>query len=242
MRRVQAGVFVFLCSISMASFGADTAKKGGASKPRVGTESSMLAKALSLPQIKFFQMFWKWDVGYTYQCQGALGEQFALLNDWLPRIRINTDNGWGGCYQTFGIVDPSNALAHYTFSIDWEPEPGADAGQCGNPGKRNIPIVGHPTPAYFTPPIDINTDDRKLGCTQTWSITPDATVTTSDYEIDLLFYPDDEGIGQCGGTTASDPGSPITVKAGSSVTITIDTDGRYGGCQFSARLRKLSRP
>ena len=206
---------------------------------RAGTELSMMADAVRLPQVKLFQSFTKYDDGDLYQCQGAVGAQFALLNDWLPLIRINTDNGWGGCLQTFGILDPSNALAHYTFAIDWQPEPSADSSQCLNSGRHVIPITANNTVLYMTPPIKIDTDDRRGGCAQTWSVAVDSPAIKPDYVIDILFYPDDQGVDQCR-NTASDPGSPLTARVGSPVRIVIDTDSRYGGCRFSARLRKLT--
>lgn len=97
--------------------------------------------------------------------RGATGVHWAKLGDWTPEIRINADDGWGGCRQTFALLDPTNRLADLTMKVTFAAAPNSDAGQCGDPGERSSQTtrawasagtpreaITRPAPPSTTPP------------------------------------------------------------------------------------------
>jgi hypothetical protein len=162
---------------------------------------------------------------------------WAKLGDWTSPVRINTDDGWGGCQQRFALMDPTNRLADLKLSINFRASAGADAGQCGEPGEREI--IRTATQPAWSRAYRIDTDSRAGGCDWTISV-----AGRNDVEVRVKFYPDDQGIGQCGNPTKSSytPNAPEyhTAKVNASVTLGFNTDGQWGGCEFSLQLVKTT--
>ena len=62
--------------------------------------------------------------GDITHCNGAgYGELSARLGDWLPEVRMDTDERPGGCIQQFAIVDPDNrpGACEQRFSVEGRP-------------------------------------------------------------------------------------------------------------------------
>lgn len=188
-------------------------------------ESEIKSGAVTLHHNFFFD-----DTRDHYQCQGATGSTWAIMGDWLGYVRVNTDDGWGGCVQQFAMLDPLSRYPGLRVSINFVPTSGADAGQCGGEGSRDIDIRA--TQVTWTPPMRINTDSRPGHCNQTWTV-----AGRDDVGVEIIFYPDDEGKDQC--MNAAYPDKPHLAKLGQPVTIGLNTDNNYGGCQLSYRLRRL---
>jgi len=157
------------------------------------------------------------------QCNAlATGIQAVAFGQWTYPIRIDTDNRRGGCVQQFAIFDPANVLAGLKLKVKFVPD---GTGQCDSPGEREIPIRS--TSIEWSDPYRIDTDDRRGGCQQTFTIEG-----RSDVALDVLFNGDADA-GQCGNTGLH------TAVLGQSVQLRIDTDSRRGGCiqQFNLRSR-----
>ncbi|HVT48349.1 MAG TPA: hypothetical protein VHD57_11220 [Vicinamibacterales bacterium] len=205
----------------------------------IGDESLNRLEALSHEGVPILgQKFWYDDHGAAYQCGGSTGISWARLGDWTPDVRINTDDGWGGCLQSFALLDPSNSLSNLKLTIDFSAAPDSDAGQCGEAGEREI--IKTATQPAWSRPYRIDTDSRKGGCRWTMSMSG-----RSDIEVRVKFFPDDQGVGQCGENQTRGPYTPnrpeyLIAKAGEPLTLDLDTDGRWGGCVFSLQLVKTS--
>lgn len=165
------------------------------------------------------------------QCTGATGQQWAPSPDWTPAIRIDTDNRPGGCQLAFGIHDSDHALDGARISYTFLPSSDDASGQCGNyQGTYPMPIKRIRT---FGQPVRIDADNRPGYCNLAFTVSG-----RDDVALDVQFYADGDA-GQCG--SADHPPLPQgqyqTAYDGNPVTISIDTDGRAGGCQFMLRVR-----
>lgn len=163
---------------------------------------------------------------YGYQC-GNQGIQYTPFGDFSQRIRINTDNGWGGCQLAFGIVDPTGEYKDIQVQVSFE-STDPRSYECGNVNQYMIPVTAETE--RRTPYFRLNTDDGPAECKLTFSVLSEGT------ELDLEFFPDDKGVDQCRNATA--PGQWHTAKLGHPVTLGINTHSGFGGCQFSYRLRR----
>jgi hypothetical protein len=96
-----------------------------------------------------------------------------------------TDNRRGGCIQPFAILDPGNLLAGLTVEGKfWSRR----YGQCDSPGQREIPIPRDII--QWSSAYRIDTDDRRGGCQQTFSIEKRTDVAL---DIDFTFNGDPRG-------------------------------------------------
>jgi hypothetical protein len=164
--------------------------------------------------------------GDAGQC-GNWGQQWAA-SGWTIPIRFDTDNRSGGCQLAFGISDPQLSLGGLTLTYQWQVIPGSDSRQCGNQGTFQMPMTSY---RVFGTPIVVDTDDKSGGCNLTFTMSG-----RNDVALDIQFWPDGDA-GQC--LNYLPQGQYRTVRAGTPVTIGINTDGRSGGCQFSLRLRRI---
>lgn len=176
----------------------------------------------------------------SYQC-GLTGVKQAALGMWTEEIRINTDDGWGGCILQFAIVDPMRQFPKLKMYVDYQPtatrNKNTNAGQCHPSGKREI-LPTKLGPDWGSGEIFMNMDGRDGGCALTFEIQND----TDDIELHIQFFPDDDGIYQCPDPTRSDrtPGKPeyhVATKT-KPLTIVLDTDGGWGGCRMKFRLAR----
>lgn len=175
------------------------------------------------PVPRFYETFvGDGDIG---QCNGAAYGTFsAQIGDWTPEVRIDTDRRSGGCQQSFAILDENNELQNLFITVNFRSD-GGDAGQCGNPGQRLIPVNTDSSQLQFSIPYRIDTDNRSGGCLQTFSL-----AGRNDVVLDVRFTADGDS-GQCGNT------GTFTVTPTTPVTFRIDTDNRSGGCRQAFRLR-----
>jgi hypothetical protein len=85
----------------------------------------------------------------------------------------------------------------------------------------------------FSDEIVVNTDSRQGGCIQEFKLSGNQTVA-----LDVAFWADDEGTGQCTPYNAI-PDRPLTVVNGGTFTrLVVAPDQRYGGCLQQLKLRK----
>ena len=238
-----AGVFS-ICAIAGGRAYAQQAAAAGADFPRAQQQNRQLPTDLSVhgltlgddrldalapTTVMLYHNFYHDDVRGGGQCSGATGARAVRLGDWLPFVRMDMDNQWGGCIQQFAITDPMQQLTGLVVNIDFRSMQGADGNQCGNAGSRPVPITA--TSVDWSYPMRLDTDDRVGGCSQTWSLSG-----RSDIAIELQFFPDDSGVGQCAPPGPHNGTTILRVLPNQPVTLGINTDGRYGGCQFRARL------
>lgn len=142
----------------------------------------------------------------------------------MPAVRIDTDGRGGGCQQSFAILDRNNRLQNLFIFVNFSSD-GGDAGQCGTPGNRVIPVNTDSSQLNFSIPYSINTDNRGGGCLQTFYL-----AGRNDVVLDVSFRADGDA-GQCGNT------GTFTVTPSAPATFIIDTDSRGGGCRQAFRLR-----
>ncbi|MCX5199829.1 hypothetical protein OOK31_39175 [Streptomyces sp. NBC_00249] len=167
--------------------------------------------------------------GNAGQCGGRTGEQWHLDENWTEAIRFDTDSRPGGCRLAFGIYDPEDDLAGASVTYTFQSSPGGNPAQCGNQGTHQMPIQRTRT---FGPSIRIDTDNRPGGCKLTFAL-------SSPFRMGIsVDYSSDGNRGQCGNALPS-PGFPSPVDNSRAVTIDIDTDDRFGGCQLQLRLDLL---
>lgn len=158
------------------------------------------------------------------QCNAlAYGVQAVQFGQSTSPIVIDTDNRRGGCIQQFAILDPGNLLAGLKVKIKFVPD--GDR-QCDNPGEREIPI--RRDVIQWSSGYRIDTDNRRGGCQQTFSIEG-----RTDVALDVYFTGYGGDPGQCGNAGLH------TAFYGQPVQLRIDTDGRPGGClqQFNLHAR-----
>lgn len=161
---------------------------------------------------------------------------FTALNNWGSWFRINTDDGWGGCWLTFAVLDPDNKYQNLRMTVDfqfWNPTnkvPNShDLQQCPNPGVR--PIWRTANVPDFSRPILLDMDSRLGGCMLTFTLEGAPTL-----KLQLEMYPDDEGVSQCPDNTVMNVPKLFEASVGKPFTIRFDTDGRWGGCVVRLRL------
>ncbi|WP_146209940.1 hypothetical protein [Vitiosangium sp. GDMCC 1.1324] len=169
----------------------------------------------------FFENFYAdEDAG---QCNAlAYGMIRTGFGDWTPPIRIDTDGRAGGCYQQFGVTDPTGVLAGLNLAVNFYADGNAD--QCNFPGYRTIPISSS-TNVQWSYGYRIDADNRAGGCWQVFYLSG-----RNDIALDIEFLPDGNP-GQCNNAGTH------TVTSSNSVAIRIDTDSRSGGCTQRFRLR-----
>lgn len=185
---------------------------------------SLTAFAAKSSQVQFYH----WleadeDVG---QCNDLpLTVTGASLGEWTDKVKIDTDDRDGGCYQKFAIYDPDRELGSLLIQVDFQSD---GIGQCDLAGKKNIPLNRDIFRGMkWSNRYRIDTDERFGGCTQKFSM-----LGGSGYALDIDFSAEDDKT-QCGNTGIS------TVTKNKSVTLRLDTDDRAGGCFQKFRLRKL---
>lgn len=163
---------------------------------------------------------------FAYQC-GNQGVQYTQFGDFSQPIRINTDNSWGGCLLSYGIVDPTGNYKDIKINVTFKSTiPGSP--ECGNENTYDIPVTANRETR--TPAFRLNMDDGPAKCELKFDVLSQGT------ELDLEFYSDDEGVDQCENATA--PGKWHTAKLGQPVTLILNTNSSYGGCQFRHRLKR----
>jgi len=181
------------------------------------------------------------DSRAVYQCE-KLGIHPAQIGSWTEEIRINTDEGYGGCLLRFAIVDPQSQLPQLKMYVDFQPVPTRgknppNSGECNPPGKREY-IPTKNAPDWNVEPIYLNMDNRDGGCALTFELQN----STDDIELHIKVWPDDVAIHQCPTPTRSErtPSSPdyFVVTRTQKQTIILDTDGQWGGCRMQFRLFK----
>ncbi|MFD9908363.1 hypothetical protein [Streptomyces sp. NPDC059063] len=165
--------------------------------------------------------------GDAGQCAGPQ-QQWKAAPDWTTPIRFDTDNRPGGCQLSLGIYDQSNVLSGLSATYSWAPSPGGDGGQCGNQGTYALPITQFQA---LGPNIRVDTDGRPGWCNLTLTL-----AGRNDVALDVQYWADGDA-GQCPG--ALPRGQYRTASAGNPVTVSIDADGRSGGCQLELRLRRV---
>ena len=176
------------------------------------------------PFVKFHHNFY--GDGDLWQCfRWAYGTMEAGLGEWTPAIYIDADNRVGGCYQQFGITDPSNLFPGLTISVNFYSD--GDPDQCNYQGTRTIPVSNSESVQAWSIPYRINTDSRAGGCWQEFSLSG-----RTDVALDIEFLATDND-DQCNNT------GTYLVSAGNTARFRINTDGRAGGCTQRFRLRKL---
>jgi hypothetical protein len=159
------------------------------------------------------------------QCNGAAhGRIVSPATEYSPAIKMDTDGRPGGCKYQMGIVDPSGELAKRGFKLTMDFWPDGEAGQCGSPGPRQIPVSRSLGQVKLSDAIVIDTDNRPGGCRQRWSMAGHGVA------FDMKFWAEGEP-GQC-----KDLGN-YSIAGGQQVEIGIDTDNAPGGCLQSLRLR-----
>ena len=193
------------------------------------TQNKALAQVGSASFVQLFEAD-----GDTGQCNAlASGVIVTPFGVWSNPVRIDTDGRAGGCRQAFAVSDPQNTLAGLNLFVSFTPD--GDAGQCGNPGLKGIPVVPLDVASFGSlyetilrsAAYRIDTDNRSGGCQQTFSLSG-----RNDIVLDVSFIPDGDA-GQCGNAGS------FTVTPSSPVTFRIDTDKRGGGCRQSFRLRRV---
>jgi hypothetical protein len=165
--------------------------------------------------------------GTSGQCNSGVNiSEGKALGQWTTRMRIDTDSRSGGCYQKFGILDPSGELSGLVLSVDFHGQANTTGdGQCDSPGIYQVPVG---TSLAWTPSWGIDTGGNPGGCVQAFSISG-----RSDVALDVKF--EDDGFnGQC------DNAGTHTVTSAASKSIVFDMDDRGGGCFQSFRLRMMA--
>ena len=163
--------------------------------------------------------------GDTLQC-GNQGTTKASLGEWTEFVTIDTDNRSGGCRQKFSIYDPDSVLKGLKIYINFYPDD--EPRQCGQPGKRDIPISVDLQTPNWSDPMRIDTDDRRGGCVQEYTIEGRGDVAL------YIQYEGDHDATQC---NAFGHGL-MKITRGNPAKIRIDTDSRTGGCKIRYKLSK----
>ena len=191
---------------------------------------SVPARAQTITSVWFVQVFEPEKEAEASQCnEMAKGLIKTKAGDWSPFIKIKPDMRTGGCLHRFAIVDTGSRLADLFISVSFWGD--GDATQCGNPGTHDLPrLTRDPvreTAADWTPPLKIDTDQRRGGCIERWSLRG-----RTDVALDIDFVPDGEAE-QCGNAGA------YTVTAESIAQFRIKTNEQPGGCLLRFRLRSI---
>jgi hypothetical protein len=160
------------------------------------------------------------------QCGVNQGTFWAPAQTWTPPIRFDTDNRAGGCELSFALRDTA-FFSVPTLTYQWAQAGTSDPGQCGRRGLYTAPVNGDPEGQVMGPRILVDTDNRFGFCNLTLALSG-----SSAYQLDVQFWAD--GQDQCFNTAPQ--GQWHSVRAGQSLTLSIDTDGRPGGCQMAVRL------
>jgi len=175
------------------------------------------------------------------QCGSPGGTLYSALNDWTPRLRIDTDNRPGGCVLAFGLIDPARdpdkILPDPGLTIGWKAD-GPDGGQCGGwQGQNALPVtVGLPSneaKIELSKSMFVDTDSRG-GCRETFTL--DAN---SKYELDIDFYGDDDKRQCLLPAEPQEPGKFWKLRPGKSLSFGIHADDRWGACVQRLRLSKV---
>lgn len=208
----QKAVAVFVLTLGFGSFAMGSDKQARAQNP----------PSFPAPPPSFLMNFYGDDD--ASQCNSeAYGFQAAPFGQLTSPILINTDNRRGGCVQQFAILDPGNVLVGLKVKVNFYPDGNR---QCDNPGEREIPI--RRDVIEWSSPYRIDTDDRRGGCQQVFSIDG-----RTDIGLTVWFSATGDA-GQCGAASWTQ-----TAYYGHPVQLRIDTDSRVGGCrqQFALHSR-----
>ena len=187
-------------------------------------------RAQTIAGVSFVQIFEpEKDAGASQCGELAKGLIKTRSGDWSPYIKIKPDRRAGGCLHRFSIVDTGSRLADLFISVSFWGD--GDATQCGNPGTHDLPRLSRDptreTAADWTPPLKIDTDQRRGGCIERWSLRG-----RTDVALDIDFVPDGEAE-QCGNAGA------FTVTSETIAQFRIKTDEQPGGCLLRFRLRSI---
>lgn len=186
---------------------------------------SITASAAKTSRIRFYH--WLEADEDEGQCNGkALTVASAGLGEWTEKVKLDTDDRKGGCWQKFAIYDPDKRMSGAVFKVNFK-KPSGTVGQCESIGSRNIPVNSKGKNMSWSTAYRIDTDERAGWCEQIISMTGN-----KKYALDVeVTAEDDES--QCGDTGIQ------TVKSGQSATVVLDMDNRDGGCYERFRLKEL---
>ncbi|MCO5978109.1 hypothetical protein [Ideonella oryzae] len=229
MKSISNWIILALIPIQVSASDIDKQRSSPEGRSSGSEIDNSLGLLIDQQEVVLHQDFRFNDRRDEYQCQGAMGRTATRINDWTPPIRINTDGGWGGCTLAWAITDPKNTLKDLKIKIGYSYGNGQATGECGTPSESNIEITKI-QPSWM-PKLQIDTDDRPSWCNLRFEIEG-----RNDIELNVKFFADDSGVDQCKNRLPADKWH--TVKAGQPLTIGLDTDGRYGGCQLSLRISK----
>jgi hypothetical protein len=196
----------------------------------IAPAASPAAWAQSIAGVSFVQVFEPAKDAEASQCnEMANGLIKTKAGDWTPYIKIKTDSRTGGCLHRFSIIDTGGRLPDLHISVSYWGD--GDATQCGNPGTHDIPrLTRDPvreTAADWSPPLKLDTDQRRGGCHQRWAMRG-----RTDVALDIDFVPDGEAE-QCGNA------GPFTVTGETMAQFRIKTTDQNGGCLLRFRLRSI---
>jgi hypothetical protein len=175
-------------------------------------------------QVHFLERFYgdedQGQCGYSQESNSL----DARYGRWTEAAYINTDNRPGGCFQSFAILDPLNALDGLQITVELSSF--AKVKQCDSPGPAVIPRSQDTKSLKWTPAYRIDTDDGETGCALSFSLQG-----RDDVALDVEFLPDGDP-NQCPKNTGLH-----TVTSKAALEIRIKTDERPGGCYLRFRLR-----
>ncbi len=228
----------FIYEFAYANFSADEVSNNPHGSPIGSEEINRNILQTYSDDLTFWFNFRHYDAGGSSrdieQC-GNRGIKFAPLNYWTPYIRVNTDDGWGGCLLQFALTDPKSKFPNLKLFVDFQPDSGRHSTQCPVPGKREIlPLKNGPD---WSNAIELQMDNKRGGCKLIFSMEN----STDDLKWHIEVWPDDVGIDQCptptkGPHTPNAPNWFWEVTPKKSQAIILDTNGKWGGCQMRWRL------
>ena len=176
--------------------------------------------------------------GGKIQCQqGATGQRFAVMGNWLPEIVLTPNDDPGGCSIRFAILDPKQLFGGTKINVVMSKRGGGSSPACYPNISPRIPVT-QSVPGWSEALHFDTRDSIPDTCALGFRI---EAGTPASVQFEAYSYPDGATSSQCGNPAPK--GAPHTIwvaapSGGHALDVYVRTTNSTGSCRMGFRVTR----